>query len=121
MFKILFTFHFYRSPKGTTPILNVPYIRSKNYSVCAIYCKNGMQYHKFTKGSYNGEKFKDYLKIFMEKLKNDSMGHYTFIMDNVRFHKMKIIIDLFKSYGHDILFLPPYSPFLNPIENVFSK
>ena len=26
-----------------------------------------------------------------------------------------------RSYGHRVLYLPPYSPFLNPIENMFSK
>ena len=50
----------------------------------------------------------------MDNLKKDAM-------DNVRFHKMKIVEELVLDYGHNILYLPPYSPFLKPIENVFSK
>jgi transposase len=40
-------------------------------------------------------------------------------MDNVAFHKMTTIREIIQSSGHRILFLLPYSPQLNPIENVF--
>ena len=80
-----------------------------------------MKYYELTNGSFNGEKFRLFLKNFMDNLKNDAMDNCYFIMDNVRFHKMKIVQDLILDYGHNILYLPPYSPFLNPIENVFSK
>ncbi len=42
-------------------------------------------------------------------------------MDNVSFHKSQIISQKFLGAGHRIMFLPPYSPFLNPIENVFAQ
>jgi transposase len=42
-------------------------------------------------------------------------------MDNVRFHKVAIINNRIIESGHVLKFLPPYSPFLNPIENLFSK
>jgi transposase len=38
------------------------------------------------------------------------------IMDNAAFHKSKTTRDLIEVAGHQILFLPPYSPDLNPIE-----
>lgn len=39
------------------------------------------------------------------------------ILDNATFHKKSILPDLAKRYGCNVLFLPPYSPDLNPIEN----
>ncbi|KII61896.1 hypothetical protein RF11_01678 [Thelohanellus kitauei] len=42
-------------------------------------------------------------------------------MDNFRFHKVSAILDCFNRKGHEVLYLPPYSSFLNPIEEVFSK
>ena len=42
-------------------------------------------------------------------------------MDNVRFHKCDNILTAFHEKGHQIEFLPPYSPFLNPIEKLFAK
>lgn len=43
------------------------------------------------------------------------------IMDNVAFHKSQKVEQLIKSRGAWVLFLPPYSPDLNPIELAFSK
>ena len=43
------------------------------------------------------------------------------IMDNVAFHKSMRVEEIIKERGAWVLFLPPYSPDLNPIELVFSK
>ena len=40
--------------------------------------------------------------------------------DNVSFHKSEKVINLIKETKNHPLFIPPYSPDLNPIENVFS-
>ena len=42
-------------------------------------------------------------------------------MGNVPFHKSIIIRETVAAGGHTLLFLPPYSPFLNPIENLFNQ
>jgi transposase len=38
------------------------------------------------------------------------------VLDNATFHKKSILPGLAKKYNCDVLFLPPYSPDLNPIE-----
>ena len=43
-----------------------------------------------------------------------------FVMDNARFHKKKVLCELAKAAGCSILFLPPYSPDLNPIEHFWA-
>jgi len=43
------------------------------------------------------------------------------IMDNYSIHKSKKTQDLIKEAGCEILFLPPYSPDLNPIENLWAN
>ena len=43
------------------------------------------------------------------------------IMDNLSSHKRPVIRAAIRSVGARLLFLPPYSPDLNPIEQVFSK
>jgi len=43
------------------------------------------------------------------------------IMDNLGSHKAAAIRTAIRSVGARLLFLPPYSPDLNPIEQVFSK
>ncbi|MCP5017365.1 MAG: hypothetical protein GY938_19160 [Ketobacter sp.] len=55
-----------RALKGKTPTICVPLIRSKNFSVCGIYSKTGMVYHEIVKGSYNGDRFSEFITNFME-------------------------------------------------------
>lgn len=43
------------------------------------------------------------------------------VMDNLQTHKVKRIGELIASAGARTLFLPAYSPDLNPIENMWSK
>jgi transposase len=45
----------------------------------------------------------------------------TIIMDNAAFHKKKDIYEIASKYGHYALFLPPYSPDFNPIEQDFAN
>jgi transposase len=55
-------------------------------------------------------------KMLLKELTKPSI----IIMDNAPFHSKPHIIALLESYGHYALFLPPYSPDLNPIEQSFA-
>lgn len=63
-------------------------------------------------------------KWFNHWLKNELMHQLnsksTVIMDNAAFHKKVEIKNILESSGHQALFLPPYSPDLNPIEQDFA-
>ncbi len=43
------------------------------------------------------------------------------VMDNLGSHKSRAIRDAIRAVGARLIFLPPYSPDLNPIEQVFAK
>lgn len=43
-----------------------------------------------------------------------------FVMDNARFHKKRLLSEMAEKVGCYVLFLPPYSPDLNPIEKFWS-
>lgn len=43
------------------------------------------------------------------------------IMDNLSSHKNARVLEKIKATGAEVRFLPPYSPDLNPIEQIFSK
>ena len=43
------------------------------------------------------------------------------VMDNLSSHKGERVRELVKARGCEVLFLPPYSPDLNPIEQAFAK
>ena len=44
----------------------------------------------------------------------------TIIMDNASFHKTAATRDIIRNSGNSLLYLPPYSPDLNPIEQDFA-
>ena len=45
---------------------------------------------------------------------------YVIVMDNARFHQKKALHEAAEKAGCRVLFLPPYSPDLNPIENLWA-
>jgi len=57
----------------------------------------------------------------MDELRAHSAANCVFITDNAAIHKTEEVSREIIERGHKIVFLPAYSPFLNPIQNSFSK
>jgi transposase len=69
-------------------------------------------------GPINGESFKAYVEqILTPTLKPGDVV----ILDNLGSHKSGAVRQMIRAAGARLLFLPPYSPDLNPIEQVFAK
>jgi len=69
-------------------------------------------------GPINGERFQVYVeKVLLPTLNAGDIV----IMDNLGSHKSAAVRSLIRSAGAKLIFLPKYSPDLNPIEQVFSK
>jgi Transposase and inactivated derivatives len=69
-------------------------------------------------GPINGELFRLYVeKVLVPTLKRGDMV----ILDNLGSHKSKAVRAALRAAGARLFFLPPYSPDLNPIEQVFAK
>lgn len=69
-------------------------------------------------GPINGTSFLAYVEqILVPALKPGDIV----IMDNLGSHKGKGVRQAIKKVGARLFFLPPYSPDLNPIEQVFTK
>ena len=66
----------------------------------------------------NGDSFQDYVEQCL--VPTLSAGDVV-IMDNLSSHKRPAVRSAIRSVGARLLFLPPYSPDLNPIEQVFAK
>ena len=69
-------------------------------------------------GPINGETFTAYIEQFL--VPTLSAGDIV-IMDNLGSHKGQAVRTAIEAVGAHLLFLPPYSPDLNPIEQVFAK
>jgi transposase len=69
-------------------------------------------------GPINGQLFLAYVEQFL--VPTLAPGDIV-IMDNLGSHKSQAVRQAIRNCGAKLLFLPPYSPDLNPIEQVFSK
>ena len=69
-------------------------------------------------GMVNGAVFKTWLaQDLLPKLTTSCVV----VMDNATFHKVDGISELIEKAGHQLLYLPPYSPDLNPIEKKWAQ
>lgn len=69
-------------------------------------------------GPINGECFRAYVQqVLVPQLQPGDIV----IMDNLGSHKSQAVRRAIRAAGAKLLFLPPYSPDLNPIEQVFAK
>ena len=69
-------------------------------------------------GGVNGAVFETYLqRMLLPALEEGDV----MVMDNLRVHKSERVRELIEHAGVEVLYLPPYSPDFNPIEEAFSK
>lgn len=108
-----------RAPLGQTPRKNVASIRSKNISIAAAITKTGLIAFKIRDGAFNTESFTEFINELMQLLLEKNLVGMTIICDNIPFHKSGQSNTVIKNNGHNLIFLPPYTPQLNPIEEVF--
>jgi len=65
-------------------------------------------------GSYNAASFSQFVRDL------DMPPRTVVLLDNVSFHHSAVTRQAAADKGYDLLFVPPYSPWYNPIETVFS-
>lgn len=101
------------APSGTRAHDIKPAQRGSNLSMVGALKKSGMQALYPYDGAINAERFLDFIE---HKLRPHLKNGDVVIMDNCRTHHAKIVSEKMKLLSIDTLFLPPYSPELNPIE-----
>ena len=110
-----------RLEHGQKAIVQYAQSSGTNISVCA--CVNnqlGLVYSNYKCGSYNGEDFIQFLNEMNSNIWDLNIPNPTLVMDNCSIHIEDSIVQLCQETGWDFVFLPQYSPMLNPIEECFS-
>jgi transposase len=106
------------SPKGERVLCSLPRNRGKNTTLLASMTTEGMGPSLAIEGSTNSEVFKTYIeRVLVPALQAGQVV----AMDNLNAHKGERVRELVEEAGCELLYLPAYSPDLNPIEESFSK
>lgn len=107
-----------RSKGGSRAVDAVPLWKPQNMTVLSSIQLNGETAYTTYSGGTTSERFVDYLRnILIPTLSPDSVV----VMDNMRSHHTQAVKDLLEQAGVQYLYLPPYSPDLNPIEKMWSN
>jgi transposase len=107
-----------RAPKGERLIGKMPHGHRKLTTFIAALRHDQIAAPMVTDGPMNGEIFLAYVLTFL--LPTLTKGDIV-VMDNLAVHKIAGVVEAIESVGARVLYLPPYSPDLNPIEQVFAK
>jgi hypothetical protein len=111
-----------RSLVGNRATMVAPAIRSKNITVMAAMTSSGLLHYQVLEGPGNIERFCRFIEDLAAKCEAASLpADSILIMDNVAFHRGGQSIEKIRTLGLNYKFLPPYSPFFNPIEFMFAQ
>lgn len=106
------------SPKGRRAYAEVPRNRGANTTLLASMSLEGMGPCLAVEGPTTAVVFEAYV----EKVLAPSLRHgQIVVVDNLGAHKGESVRELIEKRGCQLLYLPPYSPDYNPIEEAFSK
>jgi len=107
-----------RAPRGQRLIAPVPHGHWKTSTFVAGLRTTGLTAPLVVDGAMNGDVFRAYVDQILAPtlMPGDSV-----IMDNLGSHKVAGIREAIEARGASLIYLPPYSPDLNPIEQAFAK
>ncbi len=107
-----------RAKKGKRAYNKCPYNRGKNITLIGAIAISGLLASLTFEGWTNKEAFLTYVK---EVLVPQLWSGACVVMDNLPAHKATEVQKAIESVGARVVFLSPYSPEFNPIENCWSK
>ena len=110
-----------RAPRGQRAYGKVPRNRGKNTTLIAAITLEGAMGEAMTiEGAADAEVFKTYVEHFLAPSLEKGK---VVVLDGLGAHRTDKVRELIESTGADLVFLPPYSPDLNPasLEEAFSK
>jgi transposase len=107
-----------RSLRGERCRASVPHGHWKTTTLVAGLRLDGMTAPMVIDGAMNGEAFTAYAEHLLAPILGP--GDIV-VMDNLPAHKVKGAREAIEKAGAMLLFLPPYSPDFNPIEQAFAK
>jgi len=107
-----------RAQGAERAIITAPYQRGNQITMISAISLEKVEAAMYGSWNANSEIFtifvEEHLCPVLEK-------RHVVVMDNVGFHKSEKVISLIESTGAKCVYLPPYHPELNPIEEMWSK
>ena len=107
-----------RAPRGQPCRMAVPHGHYATTTVTAALRASGLTATALFDGATNGARFRAYVADTLIPVLRPGD---TVILDNLNVHKVAGVREAIEAAGARLLYLPPYSPDFNPIEQAFAK
>lgn len=107
-----------RSPQGERVCDGKPVSPGETVNTVAVLSTQGLERQWCYQGSLTAKWFVAYLDVYLLPL---LLTGKVLIMDNHPVHRSRKVLAFLKKHNVRYVFLPPYSPELNPIEEAWSK
>jgi transposase len=109
------------SALGVTPVQVTRFHRDRRYQILPAYTQDGVLHTQVFQGSTDGPVFEDYIEQLLHHCQPYPKPRSVLVMDNASFHHSERIRQMCSDTGVKRVYLPPYSPDLNPIEEFFAE
>jgi transposase len=107
-----------RAPRGQRVVGSVPQNYGQNITMLAALSATGVEAVMTVEGATDGDVFRTYVRRVLAPTL--SKGDIV-VLDNLGAHKVEGVREVIEARGARLIYLPPYSPDLNPIERCWSK
>ena len=105
------------APPTISPVKHQPASPGQNLSLCCMISITGIVSSMMIDGGYDARTYCTFLEMARQAVPENSL----IVLDNTSIHRSNVAKDKYAELGYEVLFLPPYSPDFNPIENFFNS
>jgi transposase len=109
------------SPLGAAPVQVSRFHRDRRYQILPAYAQDGIILSRVFQGSTDADIFADFIEQLLQHCGRWPEPKSVLVMDNASFHHSERIEEMCCNAGVKLVYLPPYSPDLNPIEEFFAE
>jgi transposase len=104
-----------------TPIQIARFQRGQRYQILPAYCQDGILFARVFQGSTDTAVFEDFIEQLLHHCGRWLEPRSVLVMDNASFHHSERMEQMCIRAGVKLMYLPPYSSDLNPIEEFFAE
>jgi transposase len=109
------------SPLGVTPAQVARFHRDRRYQILPAYAQDGVLLSRVFNGTTDTTLYEDFIEQLLHHCGRWPEPKSVLVMDNASFHHSDRIEKMCCNAGVKLVYLPPYSPDLNPIEEFFAE
>jgi transposase len=109
------------APSGATPVQVDEFQRKQRFQILAAYTQRGVELARIYPGSTDAALFEDFIKQLLHHCGKWPEPKSVLVMDNASIHGSERLEQMCAEPGVRLLKLAPYSPDMNPVEELFAE